>query len=324
MKTIFFSTSDRMIPIVEELNKLTELKLCITKTDVKVGRKMEIKENPVKLWCIENNIPYIQIDNLKDKNLELVVEKIKEIQPDLGIVVDFAFMIKDPILELFNTTNKEQNKNSIKDVTINRNLVNIHYSLLPKYRGASPIQFAILNGDKETGITYQVLDKEMDKGNILYQIKYQLKGNETYLELFEQLLSLNINSLSKFIELYKSNELENITQGENEATYTYSKTNPKSTLVYKEDAYTDLKEPSEVIERKIRGFNPRPILWTHLKFIEEYTGLKIKDESKKDLTVKIYDGKLNPDTNKVEFTKIQLEGKNAMDWNSFVNGYFIK
>lgn len=306
MKTIFFSTSDRMIPVLQKVHELTELKLCITKTDVKIGRKMETKENPVKLWCIENNIPYIQIDNLKDNNLNTVVQKIKQIEPDLGIVVDFAFMIKESILNLFNK------------------IINIHYSLLPQYRGASPIQFSILNGDKETGITYQVLDKEMDKGNILFQVKYNLTGKETYLELFEKLLELNVKSINDFIKKYQSNSLENRVQNENSATYTYSKINPKSTLVFKEDAYTDLKEPKEVLERKIRGFNPRPILWTHLKCIEEYLELKLRDNTKDNLTVKLHEGCINETTNKVDLTKVQIEGKNIMDGNSFINGYFTK
>jgi len=303
MKTIFFSTSDRMIPVLEKIHKLTDLKLCITKTDVKVGRKLETKENEVKLWCIKNNIEFIQIENLKDKNLEILLDKVKQINPDLGIVVDFSFIIKNSIIELFKG-----------------NLINIHYSLLPKYRGASPIQFVILNGDTKTGITYQLVGNEMDKGNILYQIEHTLTGKENYLELFEQLLKVNVSSMSTFIELYKTNKLENITQNETLASYTYSTTQPKSTLVYKEDAYTTLIESPEVLERKIRAFNPRPILWTHLKYIEDYMTLKLKDPSKIDLTVKIYDGKIS--NNKLEITTLQLEGKNKTDWESFKRGYF--
>lgn len=302
MKTVFFSTSDRMIPVLNELAKITDLKLCITKTDVKVGRNRETKENEVKLWCLENNIEYIQIDNLKGENLAKVLTKINDINPDLGIVVDFGFMVPSTLIETFKG-----------------HLVNIHYSLLPKHRGASPIQFAILNGDTKTGVTYQLLEKEMDKGTILYQQECTLTGKETYVELFEQLLKLNIVSMSTFIELWKTNKLDNTIQNEASASYTYSSTQPTSTLVYKEDAYTTFAESPEVLERKVRAFNPRPILWSHLKYVADYMTLKLKDIAKKDLTVKIYDGKVN-DT-RFEITTIQVEGKNKTDWESFKNGY---
>jgi methionyl-tRNA formyltransferase len=302
MKTVFFSTSDRMLPVLRELPKLTDLKLCITKTDVKVGRNRETKENEVKLWCLENNIDYIQIDNLKGENLIKVLSKITNINPDLGIVVDFGFMIPNTLIETFKG-----------------HLVNIHYSLLPKHRGASPIQFAILNNDRETGVTYQLLEKEMDKGKVLFQQEIHLTGKETYVELFEQLLKLNIESMSTFIELWKTNKLNNTIQDEATASHTYSPTQPTSTLVYKEDAYTTFIESPEVLERKVRAFNPRPILWSHLKYVADYMALKLKDIAKEDLTVKIYDGKITG--NRFEITTIQVEGKNKTDWESFKNGY---
>jgi len=305
IKTIFFSTSDRMIPILEKLNRITDVKLCITKKDVKIGRTQEIKENKVKKWCITNNIDYLQIDNLKEENLSTVLNKITEINPDLGVVVDFSYIIPTKIIDMFN------NK-----------LINIHYSLLPKYRGASPIQFVILNGEKETGITYQLVHKEMDKGNILMQEKYNIKGTETSENLFEQLLYLNKESLSKFIELSEKAELVEIAQKENEASYTYSPTQPTKTIIFKEDAYTTFTESAEILERKIRAFNPRPILWSSLKLLTKYKNIELKDITKSDLIVKIYEGKLINNT--LEITTLQVEGKNKMSWEEFINGYIQK
>jgi len=302
IKTIFFSTSDRMVPLLEEINKITDIQLCITKKDVEVGRHQNIKENPVKQWCIENKREYIQIDNLKGKDLITVLEKVKEVNPDLGIVVDFNFIVPNEILETFG------NK-----------LVNIHYSLLPRYRGASPIQFSILNGDKETGITYQLVHKEMDKGNILMQERYALVGNEASGDLFEQLLNLNIISMDKFVNQWTKGMLKEIVQNEGDATYTYSTIQPKKTIIFKEDAYTELKESPEVIERKIRAFYPRPILWTHMKHLTRFKGLNLKDISKENLTVKIFEGKMI--NNNLEIQTLQVEGKNKMSWKEFLNGY---
>lgn len=305
IKTIFFSTSDRMVRLLDKINQISDLQLCVTKEDVKVGRKQEIKENEVKKWCIENNKKFIQISNLKDKNLETVLHIMSDIKPDLCIVVDFNFIIPQIILS-----------------EMNNKMINIHYSLLPKYRGASPIQFAILKGDTKTGITYQFIDKEMDKGNILMQETYSLKGTETSEYLFEQLLELNINSMSKFIELYSKNELDNKIQNEHDASYTYSKTQPNKTIIFKEDAYVDFTEEPLHIEKMIRAYNPKPIVWTHLKHLVKYKNLALKDSSKQELIVKLYEATLSEES--LNIIKLQIEGKNIMSWNEFVNGYTVK
>ena len=302
IKTIFFSTSDRMIPLLEKINELTDLKLCVTKVDVKVGREKKIKENEVKQWCIKNNKKYIQIGNFKESNLNKVLAKVEEINPDLGVVVDFSFMIPSEIISIFD------NK-----------LVNIHYSLLPKYRGASPIQFAILNGDKNTGITYQIVHTEMDKGNVLMQEECKLSGKENSQELFEQLLCLNISTMSKFINLYEKKNMVETIQRKKFITYTYSPTQSTKTVIFKEDAYTKFNESPDTLERKIRAFYPKPILWSHLKFLTNYKGLELKDSKKENLIVKIHEGKIENDELKILI--LQIEGKNKMSWKEFVNGY---
>ena len=302
LKTIFFSTSDRMTPLLEKLNTLTDIKLCVTKNDVKVGRKQEVETNKVKAWCVQNNKEFLQIDNLKGENLEKVLQKMSDIKPELCLVVDFNFIIPEVLI------------NEYKD-----KLVNIHYSLLPKYRGASPIQFAILNGEKETGITYQFIDKEMDKGNILLQNKYVLKNDETSDTLLAELLNLNIQNLSTFIELFENNDFSETVQDENIASYTYSPTQPRKTMIFKEDAYTDFNENAQKLHNKIRAFNPRPILWSRLENLVNYYGLELKDESKANLTVKLYDAVVQND--KLHINTLQVEGKNKMNWKEFVNGY---
>lgn len=303
IKTIFLSTSNRMLPLLKKLHCVSDVKLCITKTDVKVGRKQELVENGIKLWCLDNNIECLQINNVKD-NIDNIIEKVKKINPDLSIMVDFGFIIPESLLNIFEDK-----------------IINIHYSLLPKYRGASPIQFAILNGDKVTGITYQRVDKEMDKGVILRQVEYKIQGNETTHTLLEQLLDLNVKDLSTFIELYETKKLEESIQLESKAIYTTSPTHPDRYTIFKEDAYTDLNEAPTVLERKVRAFSPWPILWSTLGKVSSYIGLELKDKSKEKLTVKIYEGHL--ENNKFVIDTIQVEGKNKTNWKEFKNGYLI-
>lgn len=302
LKTIFLSTSDRMIPLLEKLNTLTDIQLCVTKNDVKVGRKQEFETNKVKEWCIENNKEYLQIDNLKGDNIEKLLKEMTKIKPELCLVVDFNFIIPENII------NEYKNR-----------LVNIHYSLLPKFRGASPIQFAILNGENETGITYQFIGKDMDKGNILIQEKYNLEGTETSDTLLAKLLELNVKSLNTFIELFENGQLVSKIQDESAASYTYSPTQPRKTMIFKEDSYTKFDENSKLLYNKIRAFNPRPILWTRLKYLANYYNLQLKDNDKDELSVKLYEGNVQND--KFMISILQVEGKNKMSWNEFLNGY---
>lgn len=305
MNTIIFNTSNRMLPLIKKIHEVSNLKLCIVKNDVKVGRKKTLQENIVKTWCTNNKIEYLQIDNLKDKNLQKVIDKLSTINFDIGIVVDFNFIIPNVLLNTY------KNK-----------LFNIHYSLLPKYRGASPIQFAILNNDIETGITYQRVHKEMDKGNVIESHKVNIENSDTSEALFNKLLKINIDTIENFLAGQKNNSYNEITQNELDATYTYSKTNPKKTIIFKQDAFSDLTENKQKIYAKIRAFYPWPILHTNIETFANYNNLILKENTDKDLIIKIYSANLKED--KLVFETIQVQGKQKTDFNSFVNGYCIK
>ncbi|GIW60408.1 MAG: methionyl-tRNA formyltransferase [Patescibacteria group bacterium] len=306
-KVAFFGTSDRSLPILESLNKHFELVLCVTKHDTKVGRKQEMKETAVKKWARDHVIRYVEIRSLKEYDLDLVLNELGKAKPAYGIVADFSYIIPESIINFFGGR-----------------LINIHFSLLPKYRGASPVQFAILNGDETTGITFLLVSKRLDAGDILSQIGYKMNGTETSGELYETLFSVAAEKLPEVIEGYKSGSIRPMPQDENNATYTYSKTHPHHTFIFKEDGLINWKNDVKSIERKIRAFNPWPIAWTYLKDLQEASNLahgklNFRDSVDLELTVKIYSAHLEKD--KLHIDKLQVEGRKIMTWEEFKNGY---
>ena len=308
MKIAFFGTSERSLPILNSLKSNFDLVLCITKKDQKVGRKQEFKECAVKTWAKNKKIDFVEIDNLRDSDLKKVLSAIKKKKIDYGVVCDFSVMVPEEVIQIFG-----------------KNLINIHFSLLPKYRGASPVQFAILNGDKNTGITFHVVDTKLDHGEILHQIVYTMDQTETSGDLYTILFKISSEKLSEVLKNYSKGTITPLPQEENEATYTYSPSHPTSTFIYKEDAEINWKEKPEIIERKVRAFNPWPITWTTLSELESArnlsTKIKLKPHIDKDLKVKIYKSELVE--GKLRILDLQVEGKNRMAWKAFKNGYLV-
>jgi len=309
LKVIFFGTSDRSTPILESLKSNFNLLLCITKKDTKIGRKQTTKETEVKRWSKENNIPFLEINSLRNNDLEEVIKKIEELKPDYGIVADFGFIIPKKIID-----------------AMNGQIINVHFSLLPKYRGASPVQFAILNGDDSTGITYYLLDENIDTGDIISQIEYKIDTKITSGELYDILFQIAAGNLPEILKNYSKGNLNPEKQDQNKATYTFSPTNPKHTFIFKEDASINWNESPEKIEREIRAYNPWPIAWSSLGNLENATilnqNISLKDHINKELKVKIY--KSHIENGNLKIDELQVEGKNKLSWKDFSNGYVKK
>ena len=186
MNVVFFGTSDRSIPILEALkNSDFNLVLCVTKDDVKVGRKQTLKPTAVKQWAEQNRVQTVTIAKLNTQTTAQIVEAMKSTKIDIGVIADFSFIIPE---EIFNFPVYK--------------FVNIHFSLLPNYRGAAPVQFAILNQDKQTGISYMITTKGMDEGPIIFQIPYPLTGTETSGELYKTLFEIAARELSQVLDNY--------------------------------------------------------------------------------------------------------------------------
>lgn len=300
MKIAFFGTSDRSIPILNALRDNNELVLCVTKEDSKVGRHHILKENGVKTWAKNNLVPYLCIEKLDIEGVSKITGCLKSHAVDVGVVADFSLILKQKIID-----------------TPPFKLINIHFSLLPKYRGTSPVQFAILNGDKKTGISFYLMDKNMDTGKILAQVEYRLTGSETSGELYKTLFDIAANKLPNVIEEYVSGKTTPLPQNDAEATYTYSKTHPKNTFIYKEDARIDWGEDIEQIKREIRAYNPWPISWSTLDdldsshFLRE-KGMKTHAGANKSLKIKFY-----------TLDSVQVEGRKIVSWKEFENGYLV-
>lgn len=300
IKVAFFGTSDRSIPILNSLKANFDLVLCVTREDAKVGRKQELKETQVKTWAKENGIKYYEVSKLDTNCAHDLANALKTAHIDIGVVADFSFILPDQVI------NTPQFK-----------LINIHFSLLPKYRGASPVQFALLNGDTKTGITYYVMDKNMDTGPIITQIDFPILGTDTSGELYKKMFEEAALNLPKAIKDYVSGSINPTEQDNTKASYTYSASHPKSTHIYKEDAKLDWKAHVNVIERQIRAYNPWPIAWSTLKDMSEI--FRIKSNKDLNLKVKIYEA--NVQNNKINIQKLQVEGGNVLNWKEFENGY---
>ncbi len=205
-------------------------------------------------------------------------EKIKEIKPDLTIVASYGKIIPKDILEIpqYGT-------------------LNIHPSLLPKYRGASPIQTAILNDDKVTGISIMLMDEKMDHGGIISSVEYQVLGKPTYKELEKELAKIAIEELVKVLPRWIKGEIKPKEQDHSQAIFTK--------IFKKEDGKIDCSQSIEEIERQIRALNPWPgsfVIW-------------------KGKIIKILEAQI--EDNKLIINKIQPEGKKPMAMDDFLRGH---
>ena len=275
MKFIFFGTPEFAAIILEKLIQaelMPEAVIC--NPDKPTGRKQIITPPPVKVLAQKYGLTIYQP---KDKN-ELL-EIIKKLQPDLAIVAAFGMLFPKEILAV-----------------PKYGFINIHPSLLPKYRGPTPIQNAILNGDEKTGVSLFLIDEKMDKGKIIANSKLQIANSDNYESLMRKLAELGADLLIETLPDFVVGKITPLPQNESQATYTKKFST--------QDAYIEPKDLEEAqekggdkaveIDRKIRALNPEPGTFT---LILSKGGLK----RTKLLEAKIIDGKL-------KITKIQVEG----------------
>ncbi|MEK7066746.1 MAG: methionyl-tRNA formyltransferase, partial [Patescibacteria group bacterium] len=274
---------------VKILNSLKEANLTpdliITNPDEPKGRKLILTPPPIKVWAEKNKIKYIQPNSLK-----IVPEELKSCF-DLFIVAAYGKLIPQAVLDL-----------------PKHGTLNVHPSLLPKYRGASPIQSAILNGDEETGTSIMLLDAGLDSGPVLAQEKLSLANwSPTFLELLDKLADISGKLLVKTIPKWLDGEIRAIDQNHTLATFC-KKIEKKFGFIPAEDILSpDLPiEKVYEIERKIRALNPDPGTFTIIKSKGKETRVKITK-------AKIADKKLI-------IEKVIPEGKKEMAWEDWKRG----
>ncbi len=304
MKIVFFGSPASAIPTFKKLLEADHrIELVITQPDRPRGRGKKLVFPPVKVLAQELNIPCFQPPKIR--NDPLAVQKIINIKPDLIVVVAYGQIIPDSIIYL-----------------PSYNSINLHFSLLPEYRGASPVQWAILNGEEKTGITIFQLNEKMDEGDILSQEQVKIFPAEKAFELEARLAEMGAKLLVRTIS--QINKINPQKQNHSQATYA-----PK---LKKEDGRIDWKKDALLIDRKVRAFNPWPSTFTFLyeKRIKIHEGTdkgklsrlsspgKILAVSKEGIEV-CCGGKTS-----YLIQKIQPENKKEMDAYAFSHGAAIK
>ena len=267
MRVVFFGSSRYAVPVVEMLYNNFDLPLVITTE--------QSTSDPIPFYCKAKKIEYLSIRKSADL---LSLFQIDQTMASIGVVADFGAIIPQKILNLFPY-----------------GLINIHPSLLPKYRGPSPVQNAILNGDRRTGVTIIKLDKYVDHGDVIAQVDEEIKPNDTAQSLYERLFKIGANLLEKVLTKYETQAALSIPQNHEHATFTKQLT--------REDGYVDFKEffsSKDFFERMVRAYYPWPGAWTKIKLAEKEEPRIIK---------------FLPDK------KIQVEGGREMEYKDFINGY---
>jgi methionyl-tRNA formyltransferase len=311
IKVIFIGTPTFALPAFESLIKdsFFDMVGVVTQPDKPVGRKQTLTPPPIKILAEQNNILVWQPKKIKE-----ITGEIKKLNPDLIVVAAYAQIIPEEILNI-----------------PKYGCVNVHGSLLPKYRGASCIQAAILNGDCETGITIMKMDKGLDTGDILAQKNIPIQNDDTAASLYDKLSLLGGEILTSILEKYIAGEIQPKKQDDARASYVG--------LLKKEDGKINWNKNATEIERFARAMNNWPRAWS--QFIPpplqggvgggHQLSIKILEVESEILLINKYkvgeifleDKKLAVQCGKdaLIIKKLQLEGKKEMDAQDFIRGH---
>jgi len=295
LRIVYLGTPDFAVKPLENLIKLGhDIVAVVTNPDKPFGRKKILTPPPVKVLAEQNGIKVLQYSKIRLEG----VEDLLALKPDLMITCAFGQILSQEIIDIPKF-----------------GVINIHASLLPLYRGASPIHNAILNGDKKTGITLMKTDIGLDTGDILMQRELDILDGETCGELFVRLSILGAQMIVDILPSIEKGEINPIKQDEDKATLTK--------IFKKEDALVSFNETAEKIVNKVRAFNPSPVAYTLVN------GLPFKIYQAKICDIKGECGKILKADNElvigcldksVSLLKVQKAGGNAMNIADFLRG----
>ena len=298
MKLVFMGTPDFAVPCLEELIKAGhEIVGVFTQPDKPVGRKRVMTPPPVKVCAEKNGITVYQPDSVRT---EECLSLMKELNPDCVVVVAYGKIIPSEMLKLPKL-----------------GFVNVHGSLLPKYRGAAPIQWSIIDGEKKTGVTTMQMDDGIDTGDMLEVSETEIGENETAGELFDRLAEMGGKLIVSTLSKLEKGELTPIPQDHEKSNY--------AKIISKEMALIDFNMSAENVFNLIRGFNPWPIAYTIIgdKRLKVFAAEKIGSVNGKAGEVVSSDGTLTVafgDGNGLKFTDVQLEGSKRMSVTEMLKG----
>ena len=291
---VFMGTPEFAVPVLEMLIEKTNVIMVVTQPDKIVGRKKEIKFSPVKEVAIKHNIEVFQPSKIR-----LDYEPLKDLDIDLIVTCAFGQILPKEVLDLPKYGS-----------------INVHASILPKYRGSAPIEYAIMNGDKKTGVTIMYMDEGMDTGDIIKISKLPIEDNDTGGSIHDKLSILGKDTLECTLKDIFNGNITRIKQGDEFSIA------PKIT---REDEHIDFNNNGINILNKIRAFNPSPLA----NIIIDNKEIKVlaakfvkKDVNKVSEIVEIDKDKLGISCKDgiIYLSTVKPMGKNIMDIKSFLNG----
>ena len=233
IKIVFMGSPDFSLSALRLLNEHHQVVGVVTQPDRASGRGRELKAPPVKALALELNIPVIQPEKLREPE---AMQQLREWNPDLIVVAAFGQLLKKDVLDL-----------------PKYGCINIHASLLPRWRGAAPINAAILTGDEETGVTIMKMDVGLDTGPMLAMKKIRIRRDDTAGSIFQTLSTLGANLLIETLPEYIAGNITPTPQSEEGSTY--------APMLKKQDGFLDFTRPAIELERRVRAMNPWPGAW---------------------------------------------------------------
>lgn len=303
MRVIFMGTPDFATGTLEEIVKAGhEVVGVVTQPDKPKGRGKTMMPTPVKETALKYNLPVYQPRKVREPEF---VEVLRSLKPDVMVVAAFGQIITKEILEM-----------------PKYGCINVHASLLPAYRGAAPIQWAVINGDKESGVTIMQMDEGIDTGDMIEKAVVPIAEDETGGSLFDKLSHTGAKLCVKVLKDLEEGTAVREKQPE-ESTTPYAK------MIDKKMGEVDWKKSAKEIEQLIRGLNPWPSAYTkvHGKTLKLWKAKVLLETSqmKPGQIVKVTKDSLAVQTGQgmLEIQELQLEGKKRMDTSSFLRGYAL-
>ncbi|MBR5370508.1 MAG: methionyl-tRNA formyltransferase [Bacilli bacterium] len=296
MRIVFMGTPDFAVNVLQGLIDNYDVVGVVSQPDKRVGRHLELRNTPIKELALKYNIPVLQPIKIREE-----YSSVLELEPDIIITCAYGQIIPKEILDYPRL-----------------GCINVHASLLPKYRGGAPIHWSIINGDKETGITIMYMDIGMDTGDIISQEKIGILDSDNLESIHDKLSILGRDLLLKTLPSIIDGTNNRIKQDESLVEYAYN--------IKREEEHIDFNKTSREVFNLIRGLSPVPssnalLFSEEMKILDSkigngnYTGTcgEIVDCTKEGIVVKTSDGS-------IILTKIKPFGKKLMDAASYING----
>ena len=303
MRIVFMGTPDFAVGALEALVEAGhEVVAVVTQPDKPKGRGKEMQFTPVKICALKHNIEVFQPIKIKTPE---AVRVLREYKADLFVVAAFGQILSKEILDM-----------------PKYGCVNIHASLLPKYRGAAPIQWAILDGEKETGVTIMQMNEGLDTGDMLTKVIVPIEDTDTGESLFDKLAEAGAKLLVETIPQIEAGSLKGEPQDDSLSSY--------AKMIKKEMGHIDWSKEAVVLERLVRGMNSWPSAYTHYngKTLKVWEAVVETGEAKAEpgTVVEVTKDciKVQTGQNLLVLKQIQLEGKKRMDVAAFLLGYKVE